>query len=266
MNQHPKVYDIIISGGEPLTISNSELKWMLAEFKKAKFLKVLRICTGTLFLGLPFRFDDGLLDALTEFSASTGVRVTFNTHLSTYYQMTPEAVFATWRARDRGFSIYSQVPIREGLNFFSDNVDRTIEVWRRLGELQLLCNVEPYKFIIDMHPRTLAYYVPIECAIKVWGMVCESHEQPELQRPRTLSIFSRQGNIILSGHTLFAMRKDVNRKRKTVTYWIPKTHSPGVYRPGRKMQYFRYDEPLMESRNDNPTSLEELAARWFTSG
>jgi L-lysine 2,3-aminomutase len=265
MNQNPEIYDVIISGGEPLTISNLELKTMLDEFKKAKFLKVLRICTGTIFLGLPFRIDEELLSIITEFCDDTGIRVTFNAHLSNHYQVTPEAIIAIQKIKKRGFKIYSQTPIKEGVNFFSDDLKKTIGLWIKLGETQLLCDVEPYKFIIDMHPQTLAYYVPIESVLKIWSIVYESHNCPELERPRTLSILCRQGNIILSGHTVFAMKKEVDKNRKVVKYYIPRVSSNNQKGFTQKVSFFTYREPLLEGKNDDPYSLEKLRKNWTVS-
>lgn len=253
LNSNPQVYDVIVSGGEPLMRSNAHLKVMLGIFEKAKFLKVLRICTGTIFLGLPFRIDDELLNILEEFSAKTGVRITFQAHLSNHFQITPEAIIAVRKIRKKGFSIYSQVPIKEGINFFSNDIAKTKCYWTELGKLQFLIGVDPYKVIIDMHPRTLSYFVPIELMIKVWSDVYESHNSPELERPKTISILCKGGNIQLSGHSLFAMHKVIDMKSKIVTY-----HIPVLFRK----QPFTYQEPLSEF-NKQSNSLDILKRKWL---
>ena len=248
LNSNPQVYDVIISGGEPLIRPNSHLKVMLRVFEKAKFLKVLRICTGTIFLGLPFRIDDELLNILEEFSDKTGVRITFQAHLSNHFQITPEAIIAVHKIRKKGFSIYSQTPIKEGVNFFSHDIEKTKNFWIELSKLQFMVGVDPYKFIIDMHPRTLSYYVPIELIIKVWSDVYESHNFPELERPKTISILCKEGNIQLSGHSLFSIHKEVDIKSKIVTYYIPTLF---------REKPFVYQEPLSEFNKDSK-SLDTL--------
>lgn len=150
--------------------------------------------------------------------------VTFQAHLSNHFQISPEAVMAIKKISDWGFKIYSQIPIREGINFFSTNIEKTIHFLTYLVKTQFLVGVEPYKFIVDMHPRTLEYYVPIEMVVKVFGALFDSHTIPELERPKTLSLLTKQGNLILSWHSLFTMRKTINHQDRIVKYRIPKVH------------------------------------------
>lgn len=222
LNTNPKIYDVIISGGEPFLRQNNHIKILLNEFRKARYLRILRFCTGVIFLGLPFRIDDDLLDIINEFTEETDIKITFQAHISNHLQISPEAVLAVKKIKKRGFNIYSQTPVKKGINFFLDDLEKTTFYFRELVKRQFLIGVEPYKFIVDMHPRTLAYYIPIEALIKVYGHLFDSHTIPELERPKTLSILSKQGNIILSPHSLFAMKKEVDYSNKLVKYRIPK--------------------------------------------
>jgi len=259
LNANPQVYDVIISGGEPLLRPNTHIKLMLEEFKKAKHLKIMRICTGVIFLGLPFRIDDELLKTLSEFVEETGIKITFQAHLSNYLQITPEAVIAVKKIREAGFNIYSQTPIKEGVNFFSNDIEKTIIFLRELVRKQFLIGVEPYKFIVDMHPRTIAYYVPIELLAKVFSALFDSHVIPDLERPKTLSILSKQGNLILSWHSLFAMKKEVDTKKGIVKYHIPKVILEKIE---EVIDDYVYEEPLLVSNKD-PDSLLKIRNNWL---
>ena len=245
LNSHPEVYDVIISGGEPLLAGNDAVGYVFERLKDAGNLDIVRICTGAIFQGLPFRIDDELVDLLMEFSGETGRRVTFNAHLSNHYQITPEALMAVEKITESGFKIYSQVPIQEGVNYFRDDPEKTREFLVELGRRQAVAGIEPYKWIMDMHPRTPKRYVPLEMALKTWGEISDSHEYPELQRPRTFSILCEEGNILLSGHTLYSMDKQVDVERGVVVYKIP---GFGARRT------FTYSEPLLPGYNDNPES------------
>lgn len=255
LNKNPDLYDVIISGGEPLTFDNATVTQMLQEFKQAKDLRILRICTGTLFQGMPFRVDNELLDNLKEFEDRTGKHITFNPHLANHYQLTPEALMAVDRIKQHGFPIYSQVPIQDGINFFKDDSRKTEEYWKELGKRQAIANIEPYKFIVDMHPRTQECYVPLEPLLAMWSSVYDSHRNPELERPKTLSVLMQDGNIIFTGHTLLAMKKEVGND--TVTYGIPL-----IGRDGKVEKTFTYREPL-QSYNSDPKSLDNLRASFF---
>jgi L-lysine 2,3-aminomutase len=260
MNQDPRgqqVYDVIISGGEPLWMSNDSIKVLLDVFKLSENLKILRICTGMLFLGVPFRFDEELLDILKRFSEETGVRVTIQAHLGNHHMISPETVIAVQKIRQHGISIYSQIPIKNGINFFLDDLDKTMEYLVRLGRTQVSVGIEPYMFIVDMHPSTNADYVPLEPLMQVWGMLVESHDYPGLERPRTLSVLFEGGNIILSGHTLFSARKEIDLENERVIYHIPRVSSVTSWQ-AEISEVFSYEEPLIEGINDDPNSLHNL--------
>jgi L-lysine 2,3-aminomutase len=252
-----QVYDVIISGGEPLWMKNSVIKEILNEFRCAENLKVLRICTGFLFLGLPFRFDDELLDILTEFSNETGVKVTIQAHLGNHHMISPEVVSIVQKIRSTGIPIYSQIPIKNGINFFLDDIDKSMNYLIEIGKRQVSVGIEPYMFIVDMHPNTNKNYVPIEPLMLVWSKLVESHDYPGLERPRTLSILCEEGNIILSGHTLFSSRKVIDLESERVIYHIPRVDTNGSWDAGI-MEIFTYSEPLIPGMNDNPDSLETL--------
>ncbi len=263
MNGDPRgqsVHDVIVSGGEPLLLSNQKIAALLEEMSLARALRTLRLCTGTLFLGLPMRIDDELADLLGDFSDRTGIRVTIQAHLASYDQIVPEAVIAIARLRQRGITIYTQTPIKEGVNFFLDDPKATMAGLVELGRRQVAVGVEPYMFIVDMHPSTNAFYVPIEPLIAVWGGLVESHEQPGLERPRTLSILFEGGNVLLSGALLFAMHKIVDRKGGIVTYRIPRI-SPTDDGSPQIAEVFEYREPI-SSHNDDPQSLARMQRRW----
>lgn len=262
LNVKPEVYDIILSGGEPLMYPNEEIERILDILRNAKHLSIVRICTGTLFQGLPFRVDDELLYIFKRFSNETGKRITFNAHLSNHYQITPEALIAVNKIRRRGFNIYSQVPIQEGVNFFRGNEEKTEQFWSEMGRREAAIGVQPYKFIVDMHPRTVQRYVPIEEMMKIWSRVYDTHEHPELERPTSMGILCNEGNVLLSGHTLMAARKEVDKERGTVTYRFPAEFSGDQYNEKIGRTY-TYKEPLIEGCNDNPRSLENLRKEFF---
>lgn len=261
LNVNPQVYDVIISGGEPLQRLNTHIKLMLEEFRKAKYLKILRICTGVIFLGLPFRIDNELLEMLSEFSQETGIKITFQAHLSNHFQITPEAVMAVKKIRAAGFNIYSQTPIKEGINFFSKDINKTLFFLRELVRKQFLISVEPYKFIVDMHPRTFAYYVPIELLVKVFSALFDSHLIPDLERPKTLSLLSKMGNVVLSWHSLFTMKKEVDTKKGIVTYYIPRVALENIQEI--IVKDYIYQEPLLPPYNGDPDSLLKIRKGYF---
>ena len=183
--------------------------------------------------------------------------MTFNAHLSNHYQITPEALQAVRRIRQRGFAIYSQVPVQEGVNFFREDLGKTMEYLVEMGRRQAVAGIEPYKLIVDMHPRTQKRYVPLELLLRIWSRLGESHDYPELERPKTLTILCEQGNLILSGHILACMEKNVDKEKGAVIYKIPTVYSLHAKNPCME-RTFTYAEPLISGYNDDPKSLDRI--------
>jgi L-lysine 2,3-aminomutase len=256
------VYDVIISGGEPLMLSNDVIKGILSEFKYSENLQFLRICTGVLFLGLPFRIDEDLLQIFRDFSDDTAVRITIQAHIGNHFMISPESIIAIQKIKKFGFSIYAQVPIKNGVNFFLSDPQRTLDELSLLMHKLVIADVEPYMLIVDMHPSTNEYYVPIEPLLQIWGELVESHDFPGLEKPRTLSILFEQGNVILSGNTLFAMKKNVDLENGIVYYEIPRVGLGNSWE-GTIKEAFVYSEPLLKGINCDVNSLEKFSNRYF---
>jgi L-lysine 2,3-aminomutase len=254
------VYDLIISGGEPLMLSNSTLELMLEEFSSAKNLKILRICTGALFLGLPFRIDKELLSLLKSFSDKTGIRITFQAHIGNHQMISPESIIAVQRIKNFGFNIYAQIPVKNEINFFLSDPKKTVDMLSLLMHKLVIADVEPYMMIVDMHPSTNEFYVPIEPLLQIWGDLVESHDFPGLEKPRTLSMLFEQGNIILSGNSLFALTKEIDTENLLVHYQVPRV-GIGENWEGSIREFFKFSEPLLIGINDNPNSLNTLKSK-----
>lgn len=63
LQTHPDIHEVILSGGDPLTLSNERLAALVAQLAEIPHLRILRIHTR-LPVVLPARIDAGLLDIL----------------------------------------------------------------------------------------------------------------------------------------------------------------------------------------------------------
>jgi len=243
LNNHPEIYDVIISGGEPLLLDNATLDKVLYELSLAKYLQVIRLCTGSLFMGLPVRFDDELINILKKYKQHK--RITINAHLSNPEQIDYESKEAVTKLNNIGINIYSQVPVQNDINFFIDDLEKTLKYFVELGKKQVFNSIEPYMLIVDMHPRMKSQYIPLEILLKFWGALVESHNYPGLERPRTLSILFQEGNVIVSSHMLYSMSKIVDGENEVVTYKIPLINLNGEIE-----KFYIYNEPLSKYNND----------------
>jgi L-lysine 2,3-aminomutase len=244
------VYDILISGGEPMMLSNSVWKLMLMELEKATNLRSFRICTGALFLGLPFRFDEEFINLLTDFRNRTGIQVKLSVHISHPENITPEAIIYARRLVSAGIELLPQCPLEAGVNFWMNDLEKTEQTLRRLDLLlATVIGVRGYKWIIDMQRRRVNEGVSILSAIEVWRRLHDCHQgESDITRPTSLALFfpHELGNLNLSFHSLWAIKMEV--AKDVVKYQIP--HPAGGW--------LNYEEPLWKEVNDDEKILEKL--------
>lgn len=241
------VYDILFSGGEPMMLSNDVWRKILKHLESAKYLRSFRICTGSLFLGLPFRFDDDFIKSLVKFREKTGIQIKISAHLSHPEHITPEAVYFARKLIKAGIELLPQCPIEPEVNFWMNNLERTEKTLRKLDRLLALAvGTRCYKWILDMQGGIS--FLP---TVEIWRRIHDRHqEESDIARPTSIALFLPypEGNVNLSYHSLWAIKMRVDKKSKTVHYRIP--------HPSQK--WLNYKEPLWKGVNDDPSYLEVL--------
>jgi lysine 2,3-aminomutase len=223
LNNNKKIQSVIMSGGEPLLLSNQGIEKILERLKHAKYLTEFRICTGTIFQGLPYRIDEELLDILKKFENESGIQVHFNAHLSHPSQFTTDALIAVHKIREKGFCINTQVPLQRNVNIFLEDRNKTMQTLYELTELQGKSGVRPYKYILHMNSGSLEYSVPLEFMLNVLGELKyrTDHPWPETWMPISVSILCKEGNMLLSPQLLLCIEKEINAEKGYIEYKIP---------------------------------------------
>lgn len=244
------IYDILMSGGEPMMLPNRVWKAILIELEKAINLRSFRICTGALFLGLPFRFDNEFIQLLTDFRARTGVQVKLSVHISHPENITPEAIIYARRLLNAGIELLPQCPIEPEVNFWAKDLQKTEKTLRRLDLLlAIVIGVRGYKWIIDMQRRRVNKSASILSVIEIWRRLHDCHQgESDITRPTSLALFfpHERGNLNLSFHSLWAIKMEVGQN--IVKYKIP--HPAGGW--------LDYEEPLWKGVNDDKQILEKM--------
>lgn len=264
--------DILFSGGEPMDISIEEWQKIFETLKGAKHLKFLRICTGDLFLGEPFRISDSrFLQLLKNWHKETGKPIKFATNLPHPAFITPEAVHAIMSLQKlgTGIEIQTQTPLEEGILCFQNEVeqriqalrkekltdDEFIEAWapalaKSFKLLRELCvkiamvSGRPYKFIHDMQKSVSIIYNTF-----LFSLLSEPHvgTTDSAVRPTSFAVFTpKLPNLNMSFHTLeyLANAKGAQSESENeVTFKIP--HSVG--------EMAEYSEPKWRGINDRKT-------------
>jgi lysine 2,3-aminomutase len=149
------VRDVIISGGDPLTLSTRRLEEVLAGLRQIEHVEMIRI--GTRFpVVLPQRIDDELCSMLSKYGP-----IWLNTHFNHPREVTPEAAQACDRLLRAGVPVNNQSVLLRGVN-------DTVETQLKLCHELLRIKVRPYYlFQCDEVQGTEHLRTPVEAGIKI---------------------------------------------------------------------------------------------------
>lgn len=106
----PQVRDVLLSGGDPLMLSDDMLDWLLTEVESIDHVEVVRIGTRMPVV-LPFRITSDLVDMLR-----THHPLWLNTHFNHPREITPDASRALRRLADAGIPLGNQTVLLAGVN------------------------------------------------------------------------------------------------------------------------------------------------------
>jgi len=151
----PGVRDVVISGGDPLTLSTRRLEEVLAGLRQIKHVEMIRI--GTRFpVVLPQRIDDELCSMLSKYGP-----IWVNTHFNHPHEITPEAAQACDKLLRAGIPVNNQSVLLRGVN-------DTVETQLKLCHELLRIKVRPYYlFQCDEVQGTEHLRTPVETGIKI---------------------------------------------------------------------------------------------------
>lgn len=131
LEAHTEIRDVIISGGDPLTLSDERLSLLLARFKRMKHIQMLRIGTKIPFV-LPQRITPALVKVLKSYRP-----LYINIHAIHPNELSPASRQACNRLADAGIVLGSQTVLLKGVN---DSVSVMTELFHQL----LTVRVKPY--------------------------------------------------------------------------------------------------------------------------
>jgi lysine 2,3-aminomutase len=131
IRKNRNVRDVIISGGDPLTLSTRRLEEVISRIRQIEHVEIIRI--GTRFpVVLPQRIDDELCAMLSKYGP-----IWLNTHFNHPREITPEAARACDRLLRSGVPVNNQTVLLRGVN-------DTLAIQKRLCQGLLKIKVRPY--------------------------------------------------------------------------------------------------------------------------
>jgi len=128
---HKEVRDVLISGGDPLTLSDDTLDYILSNIRRIEHVEIIRIGTRIPVV-LPQRITDGLITILKRYHP-----LFISLHFSHPAEITDECAKACNKLADGGFPLGSQTVLLKGIN---DNVPTMKELMHKLLKIR----VRPY--------------------------------------------------------------------------------------------------------------------------
>ncbi|MBT9163459.1 MAG: L-lysine 2,3-aminomutase [Chloroflexi bacterium] len=155
IRQHKVIRDIIISGGDPLTLSTRRLEEILSRIRQIRHVEIIRI--GSRFpVVLPQRIDAELCAMLAKYGP-----IWLNTHFNHAREITPEAAEACDRLLRSGVPLNNQSVLLHGIN---DSVAAQTALCQGL----LRIKVRPYYlFQCDEVQGTEHLRTPVEVGIEI---------------------------------------------------------------------------------------------------
>ncbi len=131
IRNHPEVRDVILSGGDPLTLSDNKLEYLLSQLRAIEHVEIIRIGTKVPVV-LPQRITPALTRMIKKYHP-----VFMSIHFTHPDELTPEVHAACTRLADAGIPMGSQTVLLKGVN---DDVN----VFKKLMHGILKMRVRPY--------------------------------------------------------------------------------------------------------------------------
>ena len=155
LRKTPQVREVIISGGDPLTMDNSGLEWILSRLRAIPHLEIIRF--GTRFpVVLPQRIDDEFCRICDKYGP-----VWLNTHFNHANEVTPEAARCVRELLRAGVPVNNQTVLLRGIN-------DSVEAQTKLSHELMKIRVRPYYlFHADEVRGTEHLRTPIETGLKI---------------------------------------------------------------------------------------------------
>jgi lysine 2,3-aminomutase len=140
VRETPTVRDVLLSGGDPLTLNDDRLEWILARLRRIPHVEIVRIGTKIPAV-LPQRVTSHLVRMLRKYHP-----IWMSLHFTHPDECTPEATRACGMLADAGIPLGSQTVLLKGVN-------DTVETMKALCHNLMRMRVRPY-YLYQCDPIT----------------------------------------------------------------------------------------------------------------
>lgn len=149
--EHEAIWEVILTGGDPLTLSPRRLADIMIRLKNIRHVKIIRIHTR-----VPVADPGKVTAALVDVLLASGKAVYVAVHANHPRELTPAAGSACARFINAGIPVLSQTVLLAGVN---DDIETLTALMRAFVEAR----IKPYYLHqLDPAPGTAHFRVPIE--------------------------------------------------------------------------------------------------------
>ena len=157
--KHPEVRDVILSGGDPLMLTDYMLERIIKGLREIPHLEIIRLGTRMPCV-LPQRITAKLCRMLKKYHP-----IYVNTHFNHPWECTPEAKRACEMLADAGIPVGNQSVLMKGVN---DDPDVMVELMRKL----LFMRVRPYYlYQADITKGTDYFRTPVSKGLEIMDKI-----------------------------------------------------------------------------------------------
>ncbi len=110
LRTHPEVRDVLISGGDPFTMSDKNLEYVISHLREIPSIEIIRFGTK-MPMFLPMRITDDLVRMLAKYHP-----IWINTHFNHPKELSPESRAACARIVNAGIPLGNQTVLLRGVN------------------------------------------------------------------------------------------------------------------------------------------------------
>lgn len=155
LEQHTEINDVILSGGDPLMLTDAMLEKVLARLRQIPHISIIRLGTKMPCV-LPQRITPQLCDMLKKYHP-----IYVNTHFNHPWEITPESTKACEMLVNAGVPVGCQTVLLKGVN---DDP----EVMRELMKKLLAIRVRPYYiYQADLTKGANHFRTPIDVGLEI---------------------------------------------------------------------------------------------------
>jgi lysine 2,3-aminomutase len=152
---HPEVRDVVLSGGDPLMVTDYVLERILASLRAIPHVEIIRLGTKMPCV-LPQRITPKLCKMIRKYHP-----IYVNTHFNHPWECTPEAEKACAMLADAGCPVGNQAVLMKGVN---DDADVMLELHRKLVKMR----VRPYYiYQADLTKGTNHFRTPVSKGLEI---------------------------------------------------------------------------------------------------